>query len=873
MNKKLYLRGKSSNIQNDKQSIIKVYLPLKTFQQEIIGKVSDIIYLVFFYLLFVFMIEDYEKLGIFYLGKKYNVHSRTREESLVLYDSRDLLTHAVCLGMTGSGKTGLCTVLLEEAIIDDIPLIIIDPKGDIPNLLLNFQQLTGENFLPWINEQEAAKKGISLEEYARNQAETWKNGLIEWEQPEARIQDLRDSANFIIYTPGSNAGIPISIVKSFSVPSKEVLEDSELFRERISNTVNSLLTLAGIQANPLEDREHILISTILETLWKEGKDLDLTSLINAIQNPPMKKVGVLDIESFFPAKDRFKLVMSLNNLVASPSFSSWIEGVDFDIGKLLYDKNGKPNVSIFYTAHLNDNERMFFVTLLLNQILSWMRTQSGTTSLRTILYMDEIFGYLPPVANPPSKQPLLTLLKQARAFGLGLVLATQNPVDLDYKGLSNIGTWFIGRLQTERDKARVLDGLEGSSQNSTKDFNRQKIDQIISGLENRVFVMSNTHEDGLEIFQTRWALSYLRGPITRNQIKELMKDIKLLPEFSINGKTTEIKETVSKTLNNIHQISSDNELNLTRTQPTLPPPIIQYFIPVESLGINKQSKFYYRPEIIGVASLNFVDSKLGIDTTMELQVITPITNEPISVDWTNSKEIDINLKNLQKKSEGSNFTELPLIASKAEKYDRWEKDFIDWLYKNQKLSLFKIKDLKEISKLGESESDFRNRIRTLIRENRDNNVEKLRQKYSSKIRNIQEKIQRAQYDVEIQQEQSNQQNINTAISIGGTLIGAFLGRKVSRYSRNNSSSVMRRLAKTTKEKKDIQKAIRKRDLFQHQLIDLENEFKEEIAALDHKIRNSFEDLETITVRLAKKDISVKLISLVWIPTEDKKVSD
>lgn len=819
------------------------------------------------------MIEDYEKLGIFYLGKKYNVHSRTREESLVLYDSRDLLTHAVCLGMTGSGKTGLCTVLLEEAIIDDIPLIIIDPKGDIPNLLLNFQQLTGENFLPWINEQEAAKKGISLEEYARNQAETWKNGLIEWEQPEARIQDLRNSANFIIYTPGSNAGIPISIVKSFSVPSKEVLEDSELFRERISNTVNSLLTLAGIQANPLEDREHILISTILETLWKEGKDLDLTSLINAIQNPPMKKVGVLDIESFFPAKDRFKLVMSLNNLVASPSFSSWIEGVDFDIGKLLYDKNGKPNVSIFYTAHLNDNERMFFVTLLLNQILSWMRTQSGTTSLRTILYMDEIFGYLPPVANPPSKQPLLTLLKQARAFGLGLVLATQNPVDLDYKGLSNIGTWFIGRLQTERDKARVLDGLEGSSQNSKKDFNRQKIDQIISGLENRVFVMSNTHEDGLEIFQTRWALSYLRGPITRNQIKELIKDIKLLPEFSISGKTTEIKETVSKTLNNIHQISSDNELNLTRTQPTLPPPIIQYFIPVESLGINKQSKFYYRPEIIGVASLNFVDSKLGIDTTMELQVITPITNEPISVDWTNSKEIDINLKNLQKKSEGSNFTELPLIASKAEKYDRWEKDFIDWLYKNQKLSLYKIKDLKEISKLGESESDFRNRIRTLIRENRDNNVEKLRQKYSSKIRNIQEKIQRAQYDVEIQQEQSNQQNINTAISIGGTLIGAFLGRKVSRYSRNNSSSVMRRLAKTTKEKKDIQKAIRKRDLFQHQLIDLENEFKEEIAALDHKIRNSFEDLETITVRLAKKDISVKLISLVWIPTEDKKVSD
>ncbi|MGE5705410.1 MAG: ATP-binding protein [Nitrososphaerales archaeon] len=819
------------------------------------------------------MIEDYEKLGVFYIGKKYNLESRKREESsLVLYDSKDLLTHAVCLGMTGSGKTGLCTVLLEEAIIDGIPLIIIDPKGDIPNLLLNFPQLTGENFLPWINEEDARKKGFTLDEYAHRQAETWRNGLTEWGQQEERILRLRNAANFVIYTPGSNAGIPISILKSFAVPPKEIVQDSELFRETITNTVNSLLTLAGIQANPLEDREHILISTILDKLWKEGKDLDLAGLINAVQNPPMNKVGVLDIESFFPSNDRFNLVMSLNNLVASPSFSSWMEGADLDIEKMLYDKRGKPNVSIFSISHLNDNERMFFVTLLLNQILYWVRSQPGTSSLRTILYMDEIFGYLPPVANPPSKQPFITLLKQARAFGLGLLLATQNPVDLDYKGLSNIGTWFIGRLQTDRDKARLLDGLEGSSQNGNKEFERKKIEQIISSLENRVFLMSNAHEDGLEIFQTRWALSYLRGPLTRDQIKKLMVQVKALPDFLTNGTKSDVKEIVSKNMINKDQISDNNIVNHDRKQPTLHPEITQYFIPVSNVGTkNKLSEFYYRPVILGAASLNFVNSKLGIDTIKDLTVITPIVEDPISVDWGNSQEIDIDIKNLQQKPEGENFTELPSIASKPEKYDIWKKEFIDWLYRNQKLSLFKFKNSKEVSKLGESEGNFRNRIRTLMRENRDNTVEKLRQKYAPKIRNLQDKIQRAQYGVEIQQEQANQQKMHTAISFGSTLIGAFMGRKVSRYSSDNASRVMRGIARTRKEKKDIERAIQTRESYEQQLIDVENEFKAEIAELDYKIKNNIEELETITIKVDKKDISVRLVSLTWIPTFDNTV--
>src|SRR5512134_2712181 len=465
--------------------------------------------------------EDFERLGVFYLGRPYDLSAKQPGPGWLLYDSKDLVTHAVCVGMTGSGKTGLCLALLEEAAIDNIPAIIIDPKGDLGNLMLTFPSLTGEAFQPWINEDEARKKGLSPGEYAIQQADLWKKGLASWQQDEARIQRLRDAADVAIYTPGSNAGLPVSILKSFAAPDADVREDAELLRERISTTVTSLLGLLGIEADPIQSREHILLSTILDRTWKNGEDLDLAALIHAIQSPPVSKIGVMDVDSFFPSKDRFALAMKLNNLLAAPGFQAWLEGEALDIRQLLYGPSGKPRLAIFSIAHLNDAERMFFVTLLLSQMVGWMRAQSGTTSLRALLYMDEIFGYFPPVANPPSKLPLLTLLKQARAFGLGVVLATQNPVDLDYKGLANTGTWFIGRLQTERDKARVLEGLEGASATSGAHFDRARIDALLSGLPKRVFLMSNAHEDEPVLFQTRWALSYLAGPLTREQIRRL----------------------------------------------------------------------------------------------------------------------------------------------------------------------------------------------------------------------------------------------------------------------------------------------------------------------------------------------------------------
>ncbi|MFH1922894.1 MAG: ATP-binding protein, partial [Planctomycetota bacterium] len=468
------------------------------------------------------MLENFEKLGAFYLGKLHDLGRGAVRDDLLLYDSKDLTTHAVCVGMTGSGKTGLCLALLEEAAIDGVPAIAIDPKGDLGNLLLTFPNLEPSDFRPWIDESAAAREGLTPDQFAARTAKIWREGLADWGQSPERIEKFRSAVDVALYTPGSSAGLPLSVLGTFTAPPAAVLNDADALRERVGSAASGLLALLGVDADPVHSREHILISNLLDHAWRQGRGLDIVALIQAIQEPPFEKVGVFDLETFYPADDRLDLSMRLNNLLASPSFAGWMEGEPLDVKRLLYTPEGKPRLSIVSIAHLSESERMFFVTILLNEVLAWVRSQPGTSSLRALLYMDEVFGYFPPVANPPSKKPMLTLLKQARAYGLGVVLATQNPVDLDYKGLSNTGTWFLGRLQTERDKARVLEGLEGASVQAGATFNRQEMEATLAGLGNRVFLMNNVHEDRPVVFQTRWVLSYLRGPLTRQQIRRLM---------------------------------------------------------------------------------------------------------------------------------------------------------------------------------------------------------------------------------------------------------------------------------------------------------------------------------------------------------------
>jgi hypothetical protein len=512
--------------------------------------------------------EQFEKLGAFYLGRPYDPVKKASQPGLILYDSKDLVTHAVCVGMTGSGKTGLCIDLLEEAALDGVPAIAIDPKGDLTNLMLTFPELRPEDFRPWINEDDARAKSLSPDDYAAQQAKLWRDGLAAWGEDGERIRRLREAADFAIYTPGSSAGIPISIVASFAAPAQAVRDDSELLRDRVTTTASSVLGLLGIAADPIQSREHILIANLLTKAWSAGEGLDLGALITQIQKPPMTRVGALDLETFYPAKERAQLAVKMNNLLASPGFNAWLEGVPLDVGQLLRSEGGKPRVAIVSIAHLSDEERMFFVSLLLNQVLDWARAQSGTTSLRAVLYMDEIFGYFPPVAEPPSKRPLLTLLKQARAFGLGIVLATQNPVDLDYKGLANAGTWFLGRLQTERDKARVLEGLESASAAAHAEFDKGEIDKLLSGLSQRIFLMHNVHEDAPVVFESRWAMSYLRGPLTRDQIKKLMdgrRPVQSTTQRASSGTAGSASDAVAETAQRTRE-QRDSAVEKLRTQ-------------------------------------------------------------------------------------------------------------------------------------------------------------------------------------------------------------------------------------------------------------------------------------------------------------------
>jgi hypothetical protein len=775
--------------------------------------------------------NEFEKLGVFYLGKT--------KDGLLLYDSKDLVTHAVCVGMTGSGKTGLCVTLLEEAAIDGIPAIIIDPKGDLSNLLLTFPNLAPEDFRPWVEERDPAQE-----------ANTWKEGLEKWGQDGERIKRLRDAADFRVYTPGSNSGLPVSIVKSFVAPPETIRQDNESLAERINTTVTSLLGLIGVEADPVRSREHILVSNILQQEWSAGRDLDIATLIQKVQAPAIAKIGVMDLDSFYPAQDRFQLAMALNNLLASPSFASWMEGEPLDVQQFLYTQTGKPRLSIFSIAHLADAERMFFVSLLLNQVLGWMRAQSGTTSLRAILYMDEIFGYFPPVANPPSKLPLLTLLKQARAFGLGVVLATQNPVDLDYKGLSNAGTWFIGRLQAERDKARVLEGLEGIASGTGQKFDRQQMEQLIAGLDKRIFLMNNVHDDGPEVFETRWALSYLRGPLTRTQIKTLMDPLKT-------------GAGVAAASAPVATAPAPPSAATQTTKAILPPEITQYYIPVRS---SEGGSLTYHPMLLGAAEVRYSNSKT-VEVTQQLTLLTAITDGPVSLDWSEAVALDVPVEDLETKpQQEAQFAEVPANATKVRSYATWRKDLASWIYRNQRLELLESTSLDIVSDPGESERDFRVRLQQLAREQRDEAVEKLRRKYAPKFEQLEERKRRAEQAVARETEQAKGQKMQTAISFGATLLGSFLGRKRASLSTlGKATTAVRGVGRSMKESQDVDRAEDNVAAVTQRLSDLEAEFRAETAALERSLDPQTEQLEKVSLKPTKANIAVKLVTLAWAP--------
>lgn len=815
---------------------------------------------------------DYEKLGVFYLGKVRD--GATTASDLVLYDSKDLVTHAVCVGMTGSGKTGLCIGLLEEAAIDGIPALIIDPKGDLGNLMLTFPGLAAQDFRPWINESDAQTKGLTPEQFAAQQAEVWKNGLADWGQSPERVARLRNAVEVVIYTPGSNAGIPLSVMRSFDCPPFEVMDDAELLRDRISTTVSSILGLAGLPSDNARAREHILLSTILQSAWAAGQNLDLAGIIASVQAPGFARVGVLELEAFYPAKERFELAMALNNLLASPQFTAWSQGQALDIGKLLYTEGGKPRLAIVSIAHLGDSERMFFVALFLNQFLAWVRSQSGTTSLRALLYMDEIAGYVPPVANPPSKQALLTLMKQARAFGVGVVLATQNPVDIDYKGLANAGTWFIGRLQTEQDKARLLDGLEGAMSTASRVFDRGAMDRVLSGLGKRVFLMNNVHEDGPVVFETRWCMSYLRGPLTRGQIKQLMDPMKsgTASGAAVRGvsaaASTKVESATARGLKPAAPsvVAGAGAGTSASSRPVLPPDVPQYFVPLRGAR-QPGATLTYEPRLLGFSWVHFLDKKLGVDEDLPVSMSTAFGGGPVPIDWDAGEKVDLTDKDVEREPvEGAAFATLPSEAARAKSYADWSKKLADTLFRTQELTLLRSPSLERVSKPNESERDFRLRLVQAAREERDAFAEKLRAKYASKIATLEDRIRRAQQTVDVQKAQASQSKVNTALSIGAAILGGFLGRKaVSAGNVGKAATAMRAGSRAYQEAGDVKRAEENVGAMQQQLAELQAQFQSEVDAFSSRVDPTTETFEKVTLRPKKTDIRVDAVVLAWTP--------
>ncbi|MBW6456668.1 MAG: hypothetical protein K0A98_12365, partial [Trueperaceae bacterium] len=698
------------------------------------------------------MDHDFEKLGALYLGDELDPASGERTGMLLL-DSRDLTTHGVIIGMTGSGKTGLGVGLIEEAAIDRIPVIAIDPKGDLPNLLLTFPDLAPADFRPWVNEDVARQRGVDADTYAAQQAEAWRKGLAGSGQDGERIRRLREHADFAVYTPGSAAGIPVSVLRSFDAPPQALIDDADAYRERVQSAVTGLLGLLGIDADPVRSREHILLSSILDDAWRKGRGLDLAALIQAIQQPPFTRLGVMELESVYPAKDRFALAMQLNALLASPGFQAWMEGEPLDVASLLYTPAGKPRVAIFSIAHLGEAERMFFVTMLLSAVLAWARSQPGTTTLRALLYMDEVFGFFPPTANPPSKQPMLTLLKQARAHGLGVVLATQNPVDLDYKGLGNTGTWFVGRLQTDRDKARVLDALDGAMAGSNP-IPRAELDRMISGLGKRVFLMHSVHRGAPSLMTTRWVMSYLAGPMTLAQIRALAQagGAGATPLSAATGPgpsapvptatapvATAAPPTAAPVASAAPPPPAGAPAAPPSARPLLPPDVRQFFVP----PVARAEGLTYRPAVLAAAEARYAQSRLGVDETRPLQVLVPLDDGPIAFSPDRAEAVDLPVEFLDTEPvAAAAFAALPAEAARAPSYTSWSRELTRWIKSEQPIVLYESKELKLVSNVGESERDFRIRLAERAREARDAQADRVRERFASRFRTLEDRLRR-----------------------------------------------------------------------------------------------------------------------------------
>lgn len=808
----------------------------------------------------------------FYLGRLVDPTSAETTDEPLHYDPDDLTTHAVVVGMTGSGKTGLGLDLLEEAALKGLPALMLDPKGDITNLLLQFPELRPDDFEPWVDAREAQRQGKTTAELAQATAAMWKTGLESWGIQQERIKALLERTGFAIYTPGSDAGIPVSIVASLKAPDLSWQEHREMLREKVSSTVTALLGLIGLSdIDPLKSREHILLASIFEHAWSQDQDLDLGPLLMQIQTPPFEKLGFFDVETFFPQKDRFELAMQLNNILASPSFQTWIEGEPLDIGRMLHGSDGRPRHSIFYLAHLSDRERMFFVTLFYSAVDAWMRTQSGTASLRALVYFDEIFGYLPPVKNPPSKEPMLRLLKQARAFGVGMVLSTQNPVDIDYKALSNAGTWMIGRLSTEQDKDRLLEGLSSAS---GAGLDRRQYDNLISSLGKRVFLMRNVHDSEPKLFQTRWAQSFLAGPLTRHQIPSLtQKQIPALNELVQTQQFRQTEESGTEVPDRARPGTQEHaDLPGTTTKPALPTSVAEYFLPATLSDAEAAARdrrvpesarrvgLLYRPALVAQAEIQYRRSKYNLDTTVARTRLLAKPDRRGQIRWDDHPDVVLNAGDLPRQAlPEARFESLASPLGDDKVLRAVEDDFEDWVYRTGEIQVRANEELKLYAGPDVTETDFLERCRQAAEEEVRAEGQKVADSFERKMDRVEEKLAREQRELAEDEAELAQRRQEGWMTHAGNLLSLFTKK------RPRLSTSMTKHRMTSKAAADVEESVQAIADYERQLAELRQEAEDALHEVQQRWQDIAREVTSLPVTPYKKDIHLTLFGVAWVP--------
>ncbi|MCC6645673.1 MAG: ATP-binding protein [Polyangiaceae bacterium] len=779
--------------------------------------------------------SDYEKLGFFYLGAR-------DDGEPVLLPSADLTTHAVCVGMTGSGKTGLGVALLEEAAIDGVPVLAIDPKGDLANLALQPEGLDVEHFATWVDPDAARRQGLTVPAFAEQERLRVERGLLASGQPVDRISRLRAAAEVVVYTPGSEAGVPLSVLGSLGAPSIEIRSSPEALRARVQTTASALLGLAGVDADPVQSREHVLVSTLLEQAWAAGGGFDLAGLVRGVQTPPFASIGVLDLESFYPRAERFSLVMALNNLLASPSAAALTRGAPLDVGALLYAPDGRPRVAVLTISHLDDEARRAFVTMLLGNVLAWMRAQPGTSGLRALLFMDEVAGYLPPVANPPTKPLFLTLFKQARAFGLGVVVATQNPVDVDYKVLSNAGTWLVGRLQTARDRAKVMEGLRAAAEAAGGALAEDAYDAAIASLASREFLLGSARGGPPFKFTSRFCLSYLRGPLSLAEIARLPRP-------------------VAQARSGTHELASGP----SRSPPVVSPEIVQLYAP---LATPAASTVGYLPAVLGVARVRHVDRKLKVDLSTSVCLAATVEPSVVGVDWQKAYPLPRVAPEALASTPASPavWQAVPPAALDPARYPAWRRALVEHLLRAYSVELFTCEAAGLVSTPGEDERAFRIRLAEALRVARDLAAEKVRDKVAARARAAAEKVRRAEERLAKEGEEASASTMSAVVGVGAGVLGALLGsRVVSQANARRAAGAARGVGRARTQKQDVERARRDLDAARAALSEVEAEVHARLAAIAAAHDPSRVTLERAVVTPKKAHVEIVAVGLGWLP--------